>query len=438
VATDTLAGEWVARAPAAEPLVVAAQAIAEGTAAPVAAGPAQRHFLFVTAPFGPFSALLARRLRAAGARCTRVLLNGGDVVDWGLGEAAAYRGARAGWAGWLTAYLRREAVTDVVVFGDTHPYAASALDEARRRNLSVHVLEEGYFRPHWITLEHGGVNGCSGLPRDPEAYRRAAVAGGASPGEPARLGPAHRELSWRIFLYFAGVYAGWPLFARFKQPYSYSPLRQGLAHAGKYLARRMAELAGAPPRPAAPPHYFLVLLQRPGDSQIVRHSPFRTVAAMIEHVLTSFARHAPPDAALLIKAHPLDHGIERHDRQIAALAASLGVAGRVTFIDEGLLPGLLGRADGVVTVNSTGGLAALEAGRPTIALGQAIYDIPGLAHQAGLDRFWSAPEAPEALLFDGFKRTVIALTQVNGAFASHAGAEAAAAGVAERVLGERG
>jgi capsular polysaccharide export protein len=88
----------------------------------------------------------------------------------------------------------------------------------------------------------------------------------------------------------------------------------------------------------------------------------------------------------------------------------------------------------VVTVNSTGGLAALEAGLPTVALGHAIYDLEGLTHRSGLDRFWSAPEPPEPELFASFKRTVMARTQVNGAFATSKGARLAADGVARRLL----
>ena len=393
--------------------------------------PPARHFLFVTGPFGPFTSLLARELRRAGVRCTRVLLNGGDVIDWGLARAVAYTGARAGWAAWIRARMIREQVTDLVVFGDSHPYCVGAIDEACRQNLRVHVLEEGYFRPNWITLERGGVNGCSRLPRDPLAYRWAAAR--QPPRQPAVLGSAHAALTMRIFLYFVGFYAGLPFFPAFKQPYAYSPLRQGLAHMRKYVARRLSVGARRAPAPATD-RDFLVLLQRPGDSQIVRHSPFRTVAEMIDVVMSSFARHAPPAARLVIKAHPLDHGIERHDRQIDQLASALGVQGRVAFVENAPLGGLLEAAQGVVTVNSTGGLAALELGKPTIALGQAIYDLPGLAHQGGLDGFWSAPEPPDPTLFEGFRRTVIALTQVNGAFASRKGARLAAAGVARRVL----
>jgi capsular polysaccharide export protein len=328
--------------------------------------------------------------------------------------------------------MAREDVTDLIVFGDSHPYCAGAIDEACRQNVRVHVLEEGYFRPNWVTLERGGVNGCSRLPRDPQAYRWAAAR--QPPRQPAVLGSAHAALTMRIFLYFLGFYAGLPFFSAFKQPYAYSPLRQGIAHVRKYGARRLSAMLGKRrPAPAAD-RYFLVLLQRPGDSQIVRHSPFRTVADMIDVVMSSFARHAPQGARLVIKGHPLDHGIERHDLQIDRVASALGVQGRVAFVDDAPLGGLLEAALGVVTVNSTGGLTALELGKPTIALGQAIYDLPGLAHQGGLDGFWSAPQAPDPTLFEGFRRTVIALTQVNGAFASSKGAHLAAEGVARRLL----
>src|SRR2546423_9684242 len=75
---------------------------------------------------------------------------------------------------------------------------------------------------------------------------------------------------------------------------------------------------------------------------------------------------------------------------------------------------LLAHAKRVVTVNSTSGLAALELGKPTIALGNAIYDMPGLTDRSGLDAFWSRQEAPDPGLFDAFRKVVIQLTQVNG------------------------
>ena len=37
----------------------------------------------------------------------------------------------------------------------------------------MHVFEEGYFRPHWVTLERSGVNAHSLLPKDPQWYLEA-------------------------------------------------------------------------------------------------------------------------------------------------------------------------------------------------------------------------------------------------------------------------
>jgi capsular polysaccharide export protein len=148
----------------------------------------------------------------------------------------------------------------------------------------------------------------------------------------------------------------------------------------------------------------------------------------------SFARCAPTDARLIFKSHPLDPGLERHDRAIAEAAAEAGASGRVSFADDGDLHAMLGRVDGVVTVNSTSGLAALEQGRPTITLGRAIYNLPGLTHQGGLDSFWRDPEPPDADLFETFRRVEMTKTQINGAYADRRGCALAASEAARRLL----
>ena len=134
----------------------------------------QRHFLLICGPFGSFTRRLGGGLRAAGARCSRVILNGGDLYDWGWANAPVYRGRLEDFGAWISAWIDREGVTDVIVYGDAHPYCAAAAEAAGALGMNVHVLEQGYFRPFWITLERGGVNGNSRLPRDPEVYRREA------------------------------------------------------------------------------------------------------------------------------------------------------------------------------------------------------------------------------------------------------------------------
>jgi len=141
----------------------------------------------------------------------------------------------------------------------------------------------------------------------------------------------------------------------------------------------------------------------------------------IEHVLTSFAGHAPPAARLVVKLHPLDSGLMDWAAQTRHLAVELGIAERIVILDGGDLEKLMARRPAVVTVNSTVGALALARGLPVSALGKAIYDIAGLTHQGELDDFWSAPTPPDAALFDAFRRVLAARCLIPGSFFNEAG-----------------
>lgn len=397
--------------------------------------PADRHFLFVTGPFGGLSRQVGQRLRAAGARASRVLLSVGDVIDWGMQHCAVYRGVQSAWGGWIAQHLQREAVSDIIVLGDSHSYCVDAMAAAKRLGVKVHVLEEGYFRPHWITLERDGVNGMSRLPRNPDFYRRMGAT--SLTVEFVPVGKITPAAVAHITTYHTSQFLGAPLFPHYRAPSPYRPSAQAGGHIRRYAAQQLNakryERALHSVLGVSGP-IFLALLQRPGDSQLLRYSSFGTVASFIEHVVTSFAQHAPPGVRLLFKAHPLDHGIEAHEPVLERIAQACGVADRVFYTDVGHFPSLVRAAVGVVSVNSTGGLTAIEFQRPTAVLGSAIYDMPGLTHQSGLDQFWSAPEAPDPSLYRAFRNVVMAKTQINGAYSTSHGVRLAAPEVVRRLL----
>src|SRR5580693_2546821 len=239
-----------------------------------------RHFLFISAPFGPF----AREL--------------GDYLQ--IRDAALYFGTESRWCDWLQALIQRRHVTDIVTYGDSSPYSVKALLLGQALNLRLHVFEQGYFRPDWVTLERGGVNANSRLPRDPNWYRRNAAR--LSPPAAAKVGRTTPAMVGRILGYHTAMYAGLPFFARFRTPYHYSALWQGLGHCWRFATQRLSSArqklrqqalieSGRP--------LFLVLLQRPGDSQLWRHSDFEDAEAFLSRVVGSFAAHAPADAMLL-------------------------------------------------------------------------------------------------------------------------------------------
>src|SRR5580698_3576387 len=255
-----------------------------------------RHFLFISAPFGPFARELSDCLQDHGALCTRIIVNGGDVMDWGARDAAVYFGAESGWSDWLQALIQRNRVTDIITYGDSSPYSVKALLLGQALNLRLHVFEQGYFRPDWVTLERGGVNANSRLPRDPNWYRQNAARN--PPSTPVRVGRTTPAMVARILAYHAAMYAGLPFYARFRTPYERSAISQALGHCWRFAAQRLSsakqrrrhqELVGA-----GKPLY-LVLMQRPGDSQLWRHSDFECAEAFLNKVVTSFAAHAPEE-----------------------------------------------------------------------------------------------------------------------------------------------
>jgi len=91
-------------------------------------------FLFLQGIATPFFSDLGRALRARGHAVRRINLCPGDWLFW-RGEADNYRGRREAWGEYLEAYLTREGITDIVLFGDSHAdHWSTPLVEAASRN----------------------------------------------------------------------------------------------------------------------------------------------------------------------------------------------------------------------------------------------------------------------------------------------------------------
>lgn len=385
---------------------------------------APRQFLFLQGLAGPFFRRLGDALAARGHGVHRVNFHGGDWLFWRRPGANNYRGGPPGWPAYLEDLLERRAVTDIVLFGDCRPLHGAARAIAARRHVQVHVFEEGYMRPDWVTLEAGGVNGLSSLPRDPAYYLNAArtLPPLAIPHDaiPSSFGRRARE----DLAYNLTAIALRPLFPGYQSHRPWHPL---VEYAGwlrrfagkKAAARRSNAVRNRLERTGRP--FMVFPLQLDCDYQIRSHSPYPGMEAAIREVLGSFASHAPASLDLIVKGHPLDNGL--HDWRVATLdiAAELGVLDRVLFLEDGNIDLLVRAARGVVTVNSTTGTLSAARGIPTISLGRAVYDIPGVTHQDGLDAFWTRPVPPDPQVFDALRRVLVHRCMIRGGFFSDQG-----------------
>jgi capsular polysaccharide export protein len=379
-----------------------------------------RNVLLLQSLTGPFFRQLGQALRRLGFGVFKVNFNGGDKLFWAFnGGAIDYTGTQADWPAALAEIIASKQITDVILFGDCRPLHRDAILLCSRLGVPVHVCDEGYIRPDWVTFELGGVNGNSRLPRDPNFYlERARCLPAPAPHQP--VASSFRRRALEAVAYDAANI----LNLRFRHWRNHRPngaLKEGVGwlrrlRRSKRAAAATAACLGRLEAESMP--YVLLPLQLDSDSQIRFHSTYTSMAEPIALVLKSFAVHAGPELRLLIKAHPLDNGLCDYRRLVEATAAAYGIAGRVAYIEGGDIALIVRAARGLVTVNSTTGTLALASGVPVLTLGYAVYDMPGITSQTGLDAFWNNPGQPDAGTFEAFRRVLIDRCLVAGGFFS--------------------
>jgi capsular polysaccharide export protein len=394
--------------------------------------PERRAFLFLQGPPGPLLHQLATAMRERGVKVERVNICAGDRLDWPE-EATNFRGRFSDWPCFFDNFLREHQITDILLFGDCRPYHVSARRVAALRGVRTYVLEEGYLRPHWMTLELDGVNGYSRLTRNKDWVIEQAKALPPEPFLPPITATFRRRVRDTARHYIA-VHAGRLAYPHYRTHRPGSALFEAAGWGCKYLMRRVRDrqaeqilgrLQGK--------KFFLLPLQLSGDYQIRNHSPFPDMRAAASFVMESFARHADDDAHLLIKKHPFDTALFNWRLYVDRRARRLGIRERVHFIDGGRLDQLAADTAGMVCVNSTSATLALAASRPVCTLGEAIYNVPGLTFSRHVDEFWTEATLPEPGLYGAFRRVLVDRCLVRGGIASESAVQTLIKSMLERL-----
>ncbi|SLN22544.1 capsule biosynthesis protein [Pseudooctadecabacter jejudonensis] len=383
-------------------------------------------FLFLQGPHGPFFHRLAKMLRRAGADVWRVGFNAGDRAFWfGAKGYIPYRGTPEDWADTFVALLDEHAITDIVLYGDTRPIHAQAAQIAKDRGLTVHVFEEGYMRPYWVTYERGGSNGHSRLMDTSVADMRGALAQSELdiPEAPAHWGDMRHHV-------FYGALYHWFVMFRNSEYKNFRPHRELplVTETALYTRRLMLMPVIALDRILSTfriKHggypYHIALLQLEHDASFQMHSPFDRMEDFLSVIIEGFAKGAPKHHHLVLKAHPLENGRSPVRRIARKLAEHHGVAGRVHYVRGGKLAQLLDHARTAVTVNSTAGQQVLHRGIPLKVFGQAVYAKPEFVSDQPVEAFFAQPGRPDNRAFKDYRRYLLETSQVPGGFYSARG-----------------
>lgn len=399
---------------------------------------ATRRFLFLQGPHGPWFHQLAGLLRAAGAEVFRVGFNFGDRVFWPGPGYIAFKAAPEAWPDTCAGLIAQHQITDLVLYGDTRPIHAMAVEIARSRGITVHVFEEGYLRPYWITYERDGANGHSRLMQLtlPEMRTALARVDLDLPDTPATWGDMRQHMFWGA-LYHGFVALGGRAYRSFRPHRALTVGQEFQLYLKRFLLmplhRLERRLATARIRRGGFP-YHLAILQLEHDASFRAHSPFASMTDFLALVIEGFAEGAPQHHHLVFKAHPLEDGRAPILPEIRRLAALHGIADRVHFVRGGKLAQLLNDARSAVTVNSTAGQQALWRGLPLRSFGAAVYGKPEFVSSQPLAEFFAAPDRPDTRAYRNYRHYLLETSQVVGGFYSSRGRRALLRQVVDMML----
>jgi capsular polysaccharide export protein len=385
-----------------------------------------RSFLFLQGPHGPFFGQLAAMLQRTGAQVWRIGFNRGDQAFWPhKTHYTPFRGTIDTWPDALSTHLIQHKITDLVLYGDTRPIHAHAITLAKSASTTVHVFEEGYLRPHWVTYERGGSNGHSRLMDMPVADMREGLAQTDVDlaAAPAHWGDMRRHMFWGA-VYHGILLAGRRQYPGFRPHRSLTAAQEFWLYAKRYAllplhsAERIA--ASLRIRHGGFP-YHLALLQLEHDASFRSHSPFATMADFLTIVIEGFAKGAPKHHHLVFKAHPLEDGRINLARTIHQIAENHAIADRVHFVRGGKLARLLDHATTAVTVNSTAGQQALWRGLPLRTFGASVYSKPEFVSSQPIDQFFTHPKKPDSRAYRDYRHYLLQTSQVAGGYYSSRG-----------------
>jgi capsular polysaccharide export protein len=357
-------------------------------------------------------------LRQHGAKTYKIGFTAGDWYFSNQDNYIPFQGKKEEWHVYIKSFLETNNIEKIFLFGDCRFYQSQAIAAAYSLGIDIFVFEEGYVRPHYVTMEKYGVNDYSRISRNADFY--------VNLKEKPYKKPLHTKQSKFKMIYSATLYYLISNLFFFRYPHyehhrDFSALKEafygvrGLMRKIIYIftERKYTKILTK----ELSKRYFFVPLQTHNDFQILQHSEYGSIEKFIIEVLESFAAFAPRDDKLIFKHHPVDRGRRNYAAFIKEQAENLDISHRIIVFHDVHLPTCLKHAKGTVTINSTVGLTSLGYGIPTITLGNAIYDIKGLTNKkVSLNAFWKGSSSPDRLLYEKFIQYLIDKTQLNGSF----------------------
>ena len=249
---------------------------------------------------------------------------------------------------------------------------------AKKNNIRVNYLEEGYFRPYTVTMDHSGINFKSSIPREKYFYKNIKV--DEKFYRKYLLQPQNKELSnvksKNIFLIKGLKKLSTKIFGSLKiqpQIYIHNTIKDYISifyNGLKYKKLKNEDISNYK-------RYIFVPFQVHTDTQILFNSPkIRNMEELVEVVVNAiknYNKKYKDNLSVVFKEHPKDIGRINYSKLYSKFKNK-----NVIFLKKANTNDLIKNAELIITVNSTVGIEALIKEKKVVTLGNAFFNIEDL------------------------------------------------------------
>ncbi|WP_218775517.1 hypothetical protein [Oceanobacillus senegalensis] len=276
-------------------------------------------------------------------------------------------------------YIEDNQIDRICLFNGYHWIDQVTKVIAEKRGLKTYIFEDGIFRPYTLTCDEKGINADSSVPRDITFYDALKL-------DSIRLKrylfqPENQELENKtkenLFLvaFVKAINMLGDLLKLSPKLYAHITWWQAI----KYFIYKKTFPIRREDTLVCPKEYIFLPFQVARDTQILYNSPaIKSMEQFVEVVLTAVEEinaSQKRDIKLIIKEHPEDMSRNRYRK----LKWRFKNNGNVIFVQKYNLNKLIAGSMAVVTINSTVGIEAIAQHKHVITLGEASYNIEGVA-----------------------------------------------------------
>ncbi len=386
----------------------------------------KKSFVFLQGPHGPFFAQLAKMLTETHADVLRVCFNAGDERFWPKSlPSVQFKLDVVEWSAYFQTLVKEHSVTDLVLYGDTRAIHAEAIAIAKKKNITIHVFEEGYLRPYWVTYERDGVNGNSALMNMSmdDVIKRRAKRQVDLQATPAQWGSLWHH-NWYGFAYHFALATGARKYPNYKPHRNISIWEEVKLNAIRLLmmpyhivqrdiTTRKFIKSGSP--------FFVAMLQLEHDASLKYHSDYQSQEQFINELIENFVFHAPSHYRLVFKMHPLDDQRAPIRQWINDACKTFDAENRVYCIHGGKLGAFMNRAKAAIAINSTSVQQAMWRGIPVKLFGRSVFGKLDFTSDQSLQEFFKTPDAPDKERFLEYRSYLLETSQIGGGYYTQTG-----------------